>query len=227
MASVACAGCGVSVECSPKTKPKKWCSGACRARAYYARPEYRQRQSDAAKERAQRRRVFKACLSCGGRKLSNKGDYCSAKPECRRASWQAHRARYAACAADGCDRPTQGRGFCSTHYQRWWRENNRDRARARARKGNSLRKALVAGATVEAVDPQRVFELDGWRCHLCGRKIDRRLRWPHVKSASLDHVVPLSKGGAHSYENCRASHYGCNAAKCNRGDGEQFVFAVS
>lgn len=35
-------------------------------------------------------------------------------------------------------------------------------------------------------------------------------------SASLDHVVPLSLGGAHTPENTQASHLICNGRKGNR-----------
>ena len=59
----------------------------------------------------------------------------------------------------------------------------------------------------------RVFERDGWACHICRGDIDRALAFPHRDSATVDHVIPLTAGGAHSYENCRAAHYRCNSRK--------------
>lgn len=40
---------------------------------------------------------------------------------------------------------------------------------------------------------------------------------------SLDHVIPMSKGGAHSYANTQLAHWLCNVTKGNRGGGEQLA----
>ncbi|NKT05174.1 hypothetical protein GS485_11095 [Rhodococcus hoagii] len=49
--------------------------------------------------------------------------------------------------------------------------------------------------------------------------------YPHPKSASLDHVIPLSCGGAHDPSNVALAHLACNVAKGDRGGGEQlFLF---
>lgn len=53
---------------------------------------------------------------------------------------------------------------------------------------------------------RRVFERDGWRCGLCGGHVE-------PEDASLDHVVPLSKGGEHSYANTQCTHWKCNNTK--------------
>lgn len=42
-------------------------------------------------------------------------------------------------------------------------------------------------------------------------------------SASLDHVVPMSKGGGHTYANTQCSHLKCNVDKKNGGHGEQLA----
>ena len=79
------------------------------------------------------------------------------------------------------------------------------------------RKADIRGAsTSEPVSPRRVFERDGWRCALCHEPISQTLRFPDPLSASVDHIVPVSVGGAHSPDNVQAAHLGCNARKGNR-----------
>lgn len=60
---------------------------------------------------------------------------------------------------------------------------------------------------------------DGTDCWLCHLPIDLTLAWPHRDSKSVDHVVPLSRGGAHEPNNCRLAHMGCNASKGNRITG--------
>ncbi len=50
-----------------------------------------------------------------------------------------------------------------------------------------------------------VFARDDHRCQYCGQPAD-----------SIDHVVPRSKGGAHSWENLVAACRPCNLAKRDR-----------
>lgn len=78
------------------------------------------------------------------------------------------------------------------------------------------RRALLAGAPViELVRSSVVAERDGWICHICGEPVPDE-QFPSPKSPSMDHVIPLSRGGEHSYANVRLAHFGCNAGKKNR-----------
>lgn len=87
---------------------------------------------------------------------------------------------------------------------------------AHARKAGSER--------LERIDRQIVFDRDGWRCHICKGKIDKRKLAPHPKSASIDHLVPLSCGGAHTYDNVRAAHLGCNSRRSHTGQAQLIMF---
>jgi hypothetical protein len=78
------------------------------------------------------------------------------------------------------------------------------------------RRARKRGATVERVDALNVFERDNWMCGICDEPVDPILRHPDRMSVSLDHVVPLSLGGEHSYANTRCSHWICNVRRGNR-----------
>ncbi|WP_020469614.1 HNH endonuclease [Zavarzinella formosa] len=53
---------------------------------------------------------------------------------------------------------------------------------------------------------QRVLERDKFVCYLCGQPIQ-------PDDASIDHVIPKSKGGNHSMGNLRAAHKECNFRK--------------
>jgi len=85
------------------------------------------------------------------------------------------------------------------------------------------RRAQKLRTEVEPVDRLRVFERDKWICHLCGKKVNKRLKSPHRMSASIDHVIPLARGGGHTYRNVRLAHRGCNSSKGARGGGEQLA----
>lgn len=63
----------------------------------------------------------------------------------------------------------------------------------------------------------KIFERDGWRCQICGKKVNHELKWPHPKSATLDHIVPLSMGGEHLPHNCQLAHFICNSRKSDYG----------
>lgn len=81
-------------------------------------------------------------------------------------------------------------------------DDNRHRTRARRH-----------GGEYQPVDRVAVFDRDGWICGLCGEPVDKWLEWPDAMSVSLDHVVPLSRGGDHSYANVQCAHLGCNQRK--------------
>lgn len=77
-------------------------------------------------------------------------------------------------------------------------------------------RALKLDAWSEDVMPAVVYERDAWICQLCHEPIDRVLKWPDPRSASVDHALPLSRGGLHSYANTQASHLHCNTSKQDR-----------
>lgn len=94
-------------------------------------------------------------------------------------------------------------------YQRRYTEQYPDKAR----EYTARRRARKLSTTVESINRLEVFERDGWICGICGVAIDPQARWPESQFASVDHVVPLSKGGTHTLENLQAAHLGCNLRK--------------
>ena len=59
-----------------------------------------------------------------------------------------------------------------------------------------------------------IYQRDNWTCQLCLEPVERGATG--VWRASLDHIVPQSKGGSHDPSNLRLVHLWCNAV---RGDG--------
>lgn len=87
----------------------------------------------------------------------------------------------------------------------------------------ALRRARKKAAFVENVYRKRVYESDGYRCHICNRMTRPDKQAPHPKSPTIDHIIPLANGGTHEPLNCRTAHYLCNVRKSNGGGGEQFI----
>lgn len=87
-----------------------------------------------------------------------------------------------------------------------------------------LRRARLASAVSESIAAKDIFDRDGWRCGICGEKVDKRLKWPAPRSASLDHIVPISAGGTHVRSNVQCAHLGCNSRKRDGAGGQLRLF---
>lgn len=54
-------------------------------------------------------------------------------------------------------------------------------------------------------------------CALCGQPVDKNLKYPHPLSATVDHIIPLTKGGHPSdIENLQLAHFVCNRQKADK-----------
>lgn len=113
---------------------------------------------------------------------------------------------------------------------RYWRdvEASRERSRAWAAANRDYFKAWRADhdacmkAHYKAKRAKRLQVLVGsidvvaiWdgRCGICGLDLDPNLRFPDRLSKSIDHIVPLARGGTHTQDNVQWAHLGCNSAK--------------
>lgn len=65
---------------------------------------------------------------------------------------------------------------------------------------------------ISAADRLAIYLRDQWTCQLCRKSVDPLLKtgdW----IASLDHVIPRSKGGTHTADNLRLAHRFCNSVR--------------
>lgn len=58
-----------------------------------------------------------------------------------------------------------------------------------------------------------LFIRDGNSCGVCREEIDPILKYPDMRSASVDHVMPRSRGGADHLDNYQLAHFLCNIRK--------------
>ena len=103
-----------------------------------------------------------------------------------------------------------------------WKKNNRERAREIDRAGywrnkerkitmhvdaNRKRRARIHTNVVDAgITMSKVYTRDKGICVICKEPCPKG-------DASLDHVIPLSKGGSHTWGNIQLAHFNCNSQK--------------
>jgi len=63
------------------------------------------------------------------------------------------------------------------------------------------------------IDHLTLFELHGWICGVCKEQINRKVRFPHNMAATVEHILPLCRGGTHTWDNVVPAHAICNFSK--------------
>ena len=54
-------------------------------------------------------------------------------------------------------------------------------------------------------------------CAICGKPVDFNLKYPHPLSPTIDHIIPIAKGGHPSdIDNLQLAHRCCNRAKSDK-----------
>lgn len=54
-------------------------------------------------------------------------------------------------------------------------------------------------------------------CGICGKPVDKKLKYPHPMSAVIDHIIPIAKGGHPSdLDNLQLAHWCCNRQKSDK-----------
>lgn len=92
-----------------------------------------------------------------------------------------------------------------------WRQRNPDRTAQNDRAKAAMRRARIRSSPrIERVDADYVFDRDRGICGICGEPVRPGEKW------HIDHVLPLSKGGSHTYDNVQLSHALCNLKKSDR-----------
>ena len=218
-----CRNCGVEFNAKRSRGPlASYCTANCRNRAAAVRfrESGKYRESTKAASRAKSVKVWEKNLSmpalkcewCGkdaprgraGKPLRFCDKKCRAKYDYSR-----HKEVAPRCSESGCDKPSHARGLCGSHYSAIWRTSNPDKYTAK----NLRYRAQKRHQGAESFSRIEVMELSGWTCHLCGDPIDRDCAYPNPMYGTVDHVVPLAKGGTHTLDNVKAAHHVCNSTK--------------
>lgn len=161
------------------------------------------------------------CSICGGPITMGPSSLPGGEPACRtcRANYVNPEAMCNLCAT--CARPIYAgipsQLFCSMVCRRYWK-NRTPAKRAVNRRRDAAKRGK--GRTAETFDPVDIFRRDRWQCQACGISTKRH-RFPDPRAATLDHIVPVSKGGEHTRANTRCLCFSCNCSKGDRATNDQ------
>jgi 5-methylcytosine-specific restriction endonuclease McrA len=108
-----------------------------------------------------------------------------------------------------------------THDLRTWNDVSRAKARLEGETIRSTRLALVPpevillkayqgqGERSVVFSRKNIFKRDRYTCQYCGAQ-------PGPESLTIEHIVPRSRGGVSSWENCVLACIDCNMRKADR-----------
>jgi 5-methylcytosine-specific restriction endonuclease McrA len=66
---------------------------------------------------------------------------------------------------------------------------------------------------------ENIFKRDNYSCQYCGKRLT-------YKSGTIDHIIPQSKGGKHSWDNVVVACWPCNNKKDSKTLSEAGMFLL-
>jgi len=113
-------------------------------------------------------------------------------------------------------------GYCSAECRDAY---NKERAKIshKGRRDSHRHRAVKYGCAYDSsVTLAKLIKRDGLRCAICGELCDPNDHsWSQYcgpMHPSIDHVVPMSKGGGHVWSNVQVAHIICNSEKGDRNE---------
>lgn len=85
------------------------------------------------------------------------------------------------------------------------------------RKKNAARlyKQKIKISKIEPINSKILFEKDNWTCRMCGTKVQKFNIYAN-DAAEVDHIIPISRGGTHTWDNVQTLCKICNVKKSNK-----------
>lgn len=109
------------------------------------------------------------------------------------------------CAICGAARPPRNKKYCEAHKAEGKREERR--------RAHRKRRALERGAKSEPYTLAEIAKRDGFACGICRKRVLMNKAVPHPKAPTVDHILPLSRGGDDLKANVQLAHFLCNSIR--------------
>jgi 5-methylcytosine-specific restriction endonuclease McrA len=96
----------------------------------------------------------------------------------------------------------------------------------------TARRSKVKGGD-NTISLKRVWQRDNGQCHICKQRTDLTSVWQDwkywneymPKAPTVDHILALANGGAHTWENVALAHNECNAKKSDNLTMEGHIYS--
>ena len=132
--------------------------------------------------------------------------------------------RYIICSSCGHITKHYSKGECNRCYRRKEYLRNRITYLSRFKRHykdnkeyyknkKNKRRVLKYNSEYVYINIYNIYKRDRFKCGICGLRVNTKLKHPHPYSPSLDHIIPLSKGGSHTPDNVQLAHLRCNISK--------------
>lgn len=127
-----------------------------------------------------------------------------------------------------CSRPTPSRrnrpSLCKACAKDAKRESSRNEKQKYGR--NHRQRARHHGVRYVPVPVKEIYERDNYTCQICSKKclpkamVSKATGKIHPRSPSIDHIVPMCRGGEHVEANLQTACFKCNSLKSSSGGGQ-------
>jgi 5-methylcytosine-specific restriction endonuclease McrA len=91
---------------------------------------------------------------------------------------------------------------------------------------NHRQRARHHGVRYVPVPVKAIYERDNYTCQICSKKclpkaiFSKATGKIHPQSPSIDHIVPMCRGGDHVESNLQTACFKCNSLKSSKGGGQ-------
>lgn len=101
-----------------------------------------------------------------------------------------------------------GRHFCSKKCR-----NKYDNLSKQRRKDARTKQAKKNGNYDKSITLAKVYKRDHGVCYICGKHLILNDDYNRLDAPTIEHVVPICKGGTHTWDNVRLACRACNGKK--------------
>lgn len=85
----------------------------------------------------------------------------------------------------------------------------------------ALREERLKAGKMENVTLRELIKRDGGKCYICGKKVEKQRKFGKARGRgedrrmypTIDHLIPISRGGLHTWDNVKLAHLSCNTKK--------------
>ncbi|MDH5099762.1 HNH endonuclease [Lactobacillus kefiranofaciens] len=103
---------------------------------------------------------------------------------------------------------TWGKQFCSKTCKKRWTNHLREQKRSKRAK-----LARKNGKYDNSISLEKIYKRDHGICYICGKKLNLDTYYNDPLAPTIEHVIPIIKGGTHTWDNVKLACRECNTAK--------------